>query len=105
MTRNTIISLLGISVVALTLSACGTHPADRAISGAALGAGAGAAIGAATGGSVGTGAAIGAAAGGILGAVTSPHDVYLGEPPWRYHDHHHQQGHHHHYTNGFFEQY
>ena len=81
---------------AVGLTACGTTPGDRALSGGLLGAGAGAAIGSVTG-SVGSGALIGGVAGAALGAVTSPRDVYLGEPPWnhryrsaRYYRYHHR---------------
>jgi len=66
----------------LTLSACGTNPGDRAISGAGIGAAAGAVGGALVGAPL-AGAAIGAAAGGVTGAVTSPSQVDLGRPVWR----------------------
>ena len=69
---------------ALVLSACGTTPGERAVSGAAIGAGAGAIIGAAAG-NPGAGAAIGAATGAVTGAVTDPCTLNLGDPWW--HDH------------------
>lgn len=69
---------------AIVLSACGTHPGDRAVSGGLLGAGAGAVIAGATGGNVGTGAAIGAVSGAVLGAATDPCDLNLGDPYWRH---------------------
>lgn len=86
----------------LMLSACGTTPGDRALSGGLLGAGAGAAIGSVTG-SAGAGAVIGGVAGAAIGATTSPCDLDLGDPYWRdhggrdgydrechdYHHHHH----------------
>ncbi|MBI3420250.1 MAG: hypothetical protein HY053_08975 [Proteobacteria bacterium] len=71
-----------VAAMAVLLTACGTNPADRAISGAGLGAASGAAIGAAAGNPA-MGAAIGAAAGGIAGAVTKPDQVDLGKPVWR----------------------
>jgi osmotically inducible lipoprotein OsmB len=76
-------AMAGAAVLAIGLSACGTTPGDRTISGAGIGAGVGALGAAATGGSVGTGAAVGAVAGGVIGATTSPDDVYLGEPIWK----------------------
>lgn len=80
--RSTI--LMNVAWIAfLALAACGTDPADRAVSGAALGAGAGAAIGAVTGGNPGTGAVIGAIAGGATGALTDPCKLNLGDPYWR----------------------
>jgi hypothetical protein len=78
---------IGILVIAagLLLSACGTNPADRAVSGAAIGAGTGAAIGAIAAGPPGAlfGAWVGASAGGLGGAVSSPTAVNLGQPVWR----------------------
>ena len=76
------ITLACASLSLLALSACGTSPGDRALSGAGLGAAAGAIIGAPFG-APGIGAAIGAAAGGATGAVTSPSQVDLGRPVWR----------------------
>ena len=55
----------------LMLSACGTNPGDRAVSGGLLGAGAG--------------AAIGAVAGAATGALTDPCTLNLGNPVWRDH--------------------
>ena len=71
------------ALMAMSIAGCGTTPGDRTISGAGIGAGVGALGAAATGGSVGTGAVIGGVAGGVIGAVTSPDDVYLGEPIWK----------------------
>jgi hypothetical protein len=68
----------------LALSACGTTPGERAVSGGLIGAGAGAAIGAATGNPA-TGAAIGAATGAAVGAVTDPCTLNLGDPWWEQH--------------------
>lgn len=76
---------LGVSfAAALLLSACGTDPGDRAVSGGLLGAGAGAAIGSVTG-SAGAGAVIGGVAGAAIGAATDPCDLNLGDPFWRNH--------------------
>ena len=69
-------------LTALAVSACGTTPGDRAVSGGLIGAGAGAAIGSVTG-SAGTGALIGGAAGAVAGAVTDPCTLNLGDPWWR----------------------
>lgn len=71
-----------VAAMAVLLTACGTNPGDRALSGAALGAASGAAIGAAVGNPA-AGAAIGAAAGGITGAVTKPDQIDMGRPVWR----------------------
>jgi hypothetical protein len=71
-------------VTAVALSACGTTPGDRAVSGGLLGAGAGAAIGSLSG-NAGTGALIGGAAGAVTGAVTDPCSLNLGDPWWRDH--------------------
>lgn len=67
---------------ALLLSACGTNPSDRAISGAGIGAGAGAAVGAVTGLSLLEGALLGAAAGGLTGYLTDADVINLGDPVW-----------------------
>jgi hypothetical protein len=56
---------------ALALSACGTDPGDRAVSGGLIGAGAG--------------AAIGAISGAAIGAATDPCTLNLGDPWWREH--------------------
>jgi len=56
-------SIIGTALVVagLTLAGCGTRPAERTLSGAA----------------------IGAAVGGVTGAVTDPRAVDLGRPTWR----------------------
>lgn len=71
-----------VTVLALSVSACGTTTSDRALSGGLLGAGTGAAIGSVTG-SVGKGALIGGLGGAAIGALTSPNALNLGTPPWR----------------------
>jgi len=69
-------------VSAMAVSACGTTPGDRAVSGGLLGAGTGAAIGSLSG-SAGAGALIGGVGGAAIGALTSPDALNLGPPPWR----------------------
>ena len=71
-----------VAFSAMFLTACGSDPGDRALSGGLLGAGAGAAIGSVTGGA-GTGAVIGGVSGAALGALTKPDQIDLGRPIWR----------------------
>lgn len=78
--RYVLAILLPLSAVAL--SACGTSPGERAITGAGLGAAGGAAAGALMGNPA-MGAAAGGLVGGAVGGLTSPNDVYLGKPAWR----------------------
>lgn len=66
----TIKTLILCSAVALSLTACGTTPTERTLSGGAIGAGVGAGAASVMGGSPWTGAAIGGAAGAITGATT-----------------------------------
>lgn len=72
--------MLLTAVAALGLSACGTTPGERGLSGGLLGAGAGAAAGSIVGAPV-TGAVVGGAAGAATGALTDPCDVNLGRRP------------------------
>lgn len=58
--------LVFIGVLVLGLSACGTSPTERAVTGGAMGAGAGGLLGG------WPGAAIGGGAGALGGAVTAP---------------------------------
>ncbi|MGQ0658997.1 MAG: peptidoglycan-binding domain-containing protein [Chromatiales bacterium] len=74
---------LTLAIASLTLTACGTTPTERGVSGAGIGAGAGAVVGAVTGLSVAQGALIGAAAGGLTGALTRQDQINLGEPAWK----------------------
>lgn len=67
--------------LAVGLAACGDDPAERALSGTALGAGAGAAAGALVG-EPGVGALAGGAIGGATGALTDEDDINLGRPIW-----------------------
>jgi len=76
------VSLVFATFSLLGLSACGSTPGDRALSGAGIGAAAGAVIGAPFG-APGIGAAVGAAAGGAIGAATTSSQVDLGKPVWR----------------------
>ena len=57
--------------LAVSLSACGRSPGERAVSGGLIGAGGGALIGAATGVGPLTGALIGGGVGAVGGAVTA----------------------------------
>jgi osmotically inducible lipoprotein OsmB len=78
-----------VAVAAATLSmlaASGTSTSDRALSGGAIGAGVGGAAGALTGHPLG-GAALGGAAGAATGALTNEHQIDLGKPIWKGHDH------------------
>jgi|SRR5678815_3843206 len=69
-----------VFATAMALSACGTTPGERAVSGGLLGAGAGAAVGSVTG-SAGKGAIIGGLGGAAVGALsTPPRDRYAYEP-------------------------
>lgn len=70
MTRKLAASI-GLAAL-LALSACGSDPLTRGVTGGALGAGAGAGVAAITHGNVGTGALIGGGVGAVGGAVTSP---------------------------------
>ena len=87
MSRTTTTKSIAATAALLTgiaLSACGTTPGDRAVSGGLVGAGAGAAIGSLSG-NAGTGALIGGAAGAATGALTDPCTLNLGDPWWRDH--------------------
>lgn len=79
------IRTLAYAVTACTaLAACGTNPADRAITGGGLGAATGAVIGAVAGGPILGAAIIGGAAGAITGAVTNPNMINFGKPFWEH---------------------
>ena len=67
------------------LTACGSTPGERGLTGAGIGAATGAVIGLASGGiGILAGALIGTAAGGTIGAVTTADQFNLGDPPWRW---------------------
>jgi osmotically inducible lipoprotein OsmB len=76
--------LCAIAATGLALSACGTSPGDRAVSGGLIGAGAGAAIGAAAGDPA-AGALIGGVGGAAVGALSDPCTLNLGDPWWDQH--------------------
>jgi osmotically inducible lipoprotein OsmB len=67
----------------LLLTACGSQPGERALSGGAIGAGVGAVGGAVIGGSPVTGAVIGGAVGAAAGGLTEKSDIDLGKPIWK----------------------
>jgi osmotically inducible lipoprotein OsmB len=71
-----------LATVSVLMSACGTSPGERGVSGGLLGAGAGAAVGAAFG-NAGAGALIGGAAGAATGALSDPCSLNLGSPFWK----------------------
>lgn len=77
------LKLTSAALLVLALSACGSNPGDRIISGAGIGAGVGATVGWLTGLGPGIGAAIGAGVGGAVGGVTDQNDLDLGQPWWR----------------------
>ncbi len=70
------------AVAAFALSACGTTPGERALSGGLIGAGSGAVIGSQFGNPV-AGAVVGGAAGAATGALTDPCSFNLGTRPAR----------------------
>lgn len=72
----------GLSILLLTLGACGSSTGDRAASGGGIGAGVGA-LGGLMLGSPLEGALIGGAVGAGAGALTSRNEVDLGKPIWR----------------------
>ena len=65
------------------VSACGSTPQDRAISGGGIGAAGGAVVGAVTGLSVLQGALIGTGVGALVGGLTSADSFDLGRPLWQ----------------------
>lgn len=64
-------------IIVVTLTACGTRPGERALSGAGIGAAAGAVGTAIIGGPVVAGAAVGAAAGAVTGVLSDPDKIRL----------------------------
>jgi osmotically inducible lipoprotein OsmB len=74
MSRNILrlpVSAVALATAALTISACGDNPTDRALTGGAIGAGSGAVIGSTVGNPI-AGAVVGGAAGAVVGAATTP---------------------------------
>ena len=72
---KTIAPFLFLAIL-VSLSACGTDPGERALSGAGIGAGAGAVGGALVGNPL-AGAVVGGAAGAAVGGLTSPNQINL----------------------------
>jgi osmotically inducible lipoprotein OsmB len=73
-----------VIATALALSACGTNPGDRALSGGAIGAATGATVGYLVGGiAVVPATLVGAALGAGTGALTDSSQVDFGKPVWR----------------------
>ena len=79
MSIRTLSPILAVGSLVL-LSACGTSPGCRALTGAGIGAAGGAVVGALAGAPL-AGAAIGAAGGSAVGGMTSPNQVYAGRAP------------------------
>jgi len=73
--------LTALLLASVTLSACGTSPGCRALTGAAIGAAGGAVLGTVIAGAPGLGALAGGAAGAAVGGLTSPNQVYAGHAP------------------------
>ncbi len=65
-------SLIVMTMLTLTLAACGSSQTERGVSGGLLGAAGGAGLGAMTGTSALGGAALGGAAGAATGVLTAP---------------------------------
>ncbi|GAA0577202.1 hypothetical protein GCM10009416_14760 [Craurococcus roseus] len=70
-----------VLLAALSLSACGRSPGERALTGGLIGAGAGAGVSAIAGGDPLTGALLGGGPGAVGGAVTAPYRGGYGPPP------------------------
>lgn len=77
--KNTFLLLTVLSF----LSACGTSPGERALSGAGIGAGVGAVGGALAGANPVAGAVVGGAVGAAVGAVVKQGQIDLGKPAWK----------------------
>ncbi len=71
------ISILCTGAALLSLAACGTDPADRALSGGGIGAGTGAVGAAILGANPLVGALVGGGVGAAAGGLTSPNTVDL----------------------------
>jgi osmotically inducible lipoprotein OsmB len=77
------VASIGVILSLLALTACGTRPGERAVSGAGIGAATGAVAGVILGGPVLGAVLLGSAVGAATGAVTSKSDVDLGKPIWK----------------------
>jgi osmotically inducible lipoprotein OsmB len=69
-----------LAIGSLTLSACGTSPGCRALTGAGIGAAGGAVVGALAGAPL-TGAAVGAVGGAAVGGLTTSNQINAGPAP------------------------
>lgn len=78
MKTNAVTLALVVPVLALGLSACGSSPGERALSGAGIGAGTGAVGAAVLGANPLAGALIGGGVGAVTGAVTNKKQINLG---------------------------
>ena len=74
---------LALTAALAFLTACGSQPGERALSGGGIGAGVGALGSAVTGGDPLTGAVVGGAVGAAAGGFTKKKDLDLGEPFWK----------------------
>jgi hypothetical protein len=72
------LAFLAIPALILSVSACGTDPGQRALSGGGIGAGTGAVGAAILGANPLTGALIGGGIGAATGGLTSPDTINLG---------------------------
>ena len=63
---------IAVFAIMLGLSACGSSPGERAVTGGAIGAGAGALVGGTTGVGWLPGAVVGGVGGAVIGAATTP---------------------------------
>ena len=77
---RTHILVAALLLASVSLSACGTSPGCRALTGAGIGAAGGAVLGA-LGGDPLLGAVAGGAAGAAVGGLTSPNQIYAGSAP------------------------
>ena len=75
-------SLAALGLLGAVVAGCGDDPAERALTGGALGAAGGAAAGEVLTGDAGTGALAGGAAGAAAGALTDEDDINLGDNPF-----------------------
>lgn len=78
--RRSAPATVAVLLAALSLSACGRSPGERALTGGLIGAGAGAGVSAIAGGDPLTGALLGGGVGAVGGAVTAPYRGGYGPP-------------------------
>lgn len=77
-----IVKVTAIVATLSLLTACGSKPGERALSGGAIGAGVGAVGGAILAADPITGAVIGGAVGATVGGLTEQSNINLGRPIW-----------------------